>query len=117
MTKNGNTTGPRGIRDTLQRHSNILLLAVILGFTLPWLKYQFKKYAIHDLSESSAGQRLFTTAELAQYNGEDDSPGLYIAILGSVYNVEKGKKHYGPDGSYHVFAGLAYKPNTGCFVN
>ena len=49
--------------------------------------------------------RLFTAEELLKYNGEENSNGLFLAILGDVFNVEKGKNHYGPGGSYHIFAG------------
>ncbi|ETN68726.1 hypothetical protein NECAME_15664 [Necator americanus] len=31
---------------------------------------------------------------------------VYLAILGRVYNVDKGKKHYGKGGGYHFFAGI-----------
>ena len=30
---------------------------------------------------------------------------MYLAILGRVYNVDKGRKHYGQGGGYHFFAG------------
>lgn len=50
------------------------------------------------------GARLFTARELAKYNGEGDH-GLYLGLLGRVYDVEKGRKHYGPGGGYHFFAG------------
>ena len=39
-----------------------------------------------------------TKSELAQYDGTKGSKGLYIAMLGQVFDVEKGKKHYGPKG-------------------
>lgn len=50
-------------------------------------------------------ERLFTVEELKQYDGQPGSKGLYLAILGLVYNVKKGKKHYGPGGGYEFFAG------------
>ena len=45
-----------------------------------------------------------TAEELAQYNGEDDTP-LYICITGRIYDVSAGYKFYGPDGNYHQFVG------------
>ncbi|XP_026854233.2 neuferricin [Electrophorus electricus] len=42
---------------------------------------------------------------LALYNGNRSSKGLYLAILGQVFDVEKGRKHYGPDGGYRFFSG------------
>ena len=53
--------------------------------------------------------RLFTKEELSYYKGvhdhDDNSPGLYLAILGQVYDVAKGDRHYGPGCAYHCFAG------------
>lgn len=53
-------------------------------------------------------ERLFTVEQLKHYNGESGSKGLYLAILGQVFDVEKGKTHYGPGGSYNFFAGKFY---------
>lgn len=49
--------------------------------------------------------KLFTSEELKEYNGEKDSKGTYLSILGDVYDVTRGQKHYGPGGPYHIFAG------------
>jgi hypothetical protein len=47
---------------------------------------------------------LFTKEELKKHTG--GSNGLYLAILGKVYDVGKGEKFYGPSGSYHFFTGM-----------
>lgn len=60
---------------------------------------------VTDKNRGGVKDRLFTSDELAQYDGEANSKGLYLAILGKVYDVSKGKKHYGPGGSYHFFVG------------
>ncbi|KAK8405991.1 hypothetical protein O3P69_007007 [Scylla paramamosain] len=52
-----------------------------------------------------AKERLFTPQQLKAYDGKDASKGPYLAILGRVYNVRKGKKHYGPGGGYEFFSG------------
>lgn len=57
------------------------------------------------LSSKISKTKIFTSSELQEYNGEENSKGLYLAILGDVYDVEKGVRHYGPGGPYHVFAG------------
>jgi predicted heme/steroid binding protein len=49
-------------------------------------------------------QILFTKEVLKKYS--DTSSGLYLAILGKVYDVGKGEKFYGPEGSYHFFTGM-----------
>ena len=52
----------------------------------------------------SQRDRLLTKEELAQYTGENEGP-VYLGILGSVYDVTRGKKHYGPGGGYSFFSG------------
>ena len=49
--------------------------------------------------------RIFTKEELSCYKGDEDSRGLYLAVLGQVYDVANGKRHYGPGCSYHFFTG------------
>ncbi|XP_014487753.1 PREDICTED: neuferricin [Dinoponera quadriceps] len=55
------------------------------------------------LNENSAGQKIFTTNELKRYTNLEN--GLYLSILGKVFDVTKGQKHYGPGGNYHAFTG------------
>ena len=49
--------------------------------------------------------RVFTTAELAQYDGSPGSPGTHLAFLGVVYDVSSGSQYYGPGGGYSFFSG------------
>lgn len=55
----------------------------------------------------SGAEPLLTTGELSLYDGEQGSRGLYLALLGQVFDVSKGHKHYGPAGAYHFMAGDA----------
>jgi predicted heme/steroid binding protein len=50
-------------------------------------------------------QRLFDAEELSIYNGTDDALPILLAIIGSVFDVSKGKSHYGAGGGYNHFAG------------
>lgn len=51
--------------------------------------------------------RLLSAAELARYRGAAGEPGLYLAVLGRVFDVERGRRHYGPCGAYSGLAGTA----------
>ncbi|XP_030328594.1 neuferricin isoform X2 [Strigops habroptila] len=57
--------------------------------------------------------RLLSGAELARYRGAPGDPGLYLAVLGRVFDVERGRKHYGPGGAY---SGLAGRDATRAFA-
>ncbi|KAF7827119.1 membrane-associated progesterone-binding protein 4 [Senna tora] len=50
-------------------------------------------------------QRLFSPEELALYNGTDEGLPILLGIIGSVFDVTKGKSHYGSGGGYNHFAG------------
>lgn len=52
-----------------------------------------------------ASVRRLTRNELFQYDGSESSEGLYLAVVGQVFDVIKGRKHYGPGGAYHFMAG------------
>ncbi|GAB6027666.1 hypothetical protein CHUAL_001907 [Chamberlinius hualienensis] len=54
-------------------------------------------------SETSANtERLFTSEEFKAYSGEK---GLYLCILGLVYDVSKGERFYAKGKTYHGFTG------------
>uniref|UniRef100_A0A3P8Y3C5 Membrane-associated progesterone receptor component 1 n=2 Tax=Esox lucius TaxID=8010 RepID=A0A3P8Y3C5_ESOLU len=49
-------------------------------------------------------KRDFTLAELQQYDGLQN-PRILMAVNSKVFDVTRGKKFYGPEGPYGVFAG------------
>ncbi|XP_026470740.1 neuferricin [Ctenocephalides felis] len=69
------------------------------------IKYVKTKFLTNNNQEVSEDVLLLSEHELLRYNGDSGSKGLYLSILGIVFDVEKGRKHYEPGGSYHVFAG------------
>lgn len=78
-----------------------------LHATVFHLRTLLSKLLATGLSQEMQGKRtqiLFTTEVLKKYS--DTSSGLYLAILGKVYDVGKGEKFYGPGGSYHFFTGV-----------
>nr|XP_060612796.1 neuferricin [Anolis sagrei ordinatus] len=48
---------------------------------------------------------VFSSEELSRFSGVEGSAGLYLAVLGEVFDVRSGVKHYGPGGAYSFFAG------------
>lgn len=58
---------------------------------------------LNNNNASGKEQRMFTASELKLYTNLEN--GLYLSILGQVFDVTKGEKHYGPGGNYHAFTG------------
>ncbi|PON36238.1 Cytochrome b5-like heme/steroid binding domain containing protein [Parasponia andersonii] len=75
-------------------HSIVIALVVIL------IAFLFTFYP-----KPISQQRLFSVEELALYNGTDESFPILLGVLGSVFDVTKGKSHYGKGGGYNHFAG------------
>ncbi|XP_005094963.1 neuferricin-like [Aplysia californica] len=50
-------------------------------------------------------EKIFSREDLLQYKGTNGGR-VYLAVVGHVYDVTKGKKHYGPGGGYEFFAGI-----------
>lgn len=48
---------------------------------------------------------IITPDQLAKYTGLAGSPGMYLSILGKVYDVKGGEKHYGSGSAYNFFVG------------
>ncbi|KAK7306886.1 hypothetical protein VNO77_44846 [Canavalia gladiata] len=67
----------------------VLLLALLLRF---YIKFD-------------TPQKLFNAEELALFNGTNEGLPILLGILGSVFDVTKGKSHYGSGGGYNHFAG------------
>eukprot|EP00884_Botryococcus_braunii_P001478 jgi/Botrbrau1/11330/Bobra.0038s0089.1 len=49
-------------------------------------------------------KRVLSLQELAVFDGER-APRIYLAILGQVFDVTRGRKHYGKGGGYGFFSG------------
>ncbi|KZT60236.1 cytochrome b5, partial [Calocera cornea HHB12733] len=65
-----------------------------------------------------AGERVFSEAELARYDGSDPALPIYLGLDGLVFDVSASRRIYGPGGSYSHFAGVdaARAFSTGCFA-
>ncbi|CAG9760800.1 unnamed protein product [Ceutorhynchus assimilis] len=79
------------------------LLGLILSFYLSDIYYSFQR--ILNLNSNKQGPNyLFTSEELATFDGTNGM-FLYLSIMGQVYNVTDGLKHYGVGEPYHFFVG------------
>ncbi|GFU12452.1 neuferricin [Nephila pilipes] len=77
-----------------------------LNFLKPDEKDQGSSVARDDLNKPKKSQQLLLSPEeLKSYDGGPDSKGLYLAILGEIFDVEKGAQHYRPGGGYSFFVG------------
>ncbi|KFM63298.1 Neuferricin, partial [Stegodyphus mimosarum] len=88
--------------------SNIGIPERYLKTAWSWIGLTEKSDQQPNESKSSGGDdnaKLFTVDELKKYDGGPDSDGLYLAILGEVFDVEKGAQHYRPGGGYSFFTG------------
>jgi predicted heme/steroid binding protein len=77
-----------------------MVLAAYYGFQSP-----SPSSAAPARSPGSPSDVLFTPAELSVYIGKNKGELIYIAIIGDVFDVTSGRKHYGPKKGYHHFAG------------
>ncbi|KAL3858434.1 hypothetical protein ACJMK2_013105 [Sinanodonta woodiana] len=73
----------------------------VRDYVLNLMPFEAREEIIH---KSEAHGIILTKAELAKHTGEDGGT-IYLAILGKVFDVTKGRQHYGPAGSYSFFTG------------
>ncbi|GFR42030.1 hypothetical protein Agub_g2847 [Astrephomene gubernaculifera] len=64
----------------------------------------FASWRIYGCWPFLSGPRVFSKAELSHYVGKSDS-ALYLAILGEVFDVTKGRRFYAADKGYGFFVG------------
>lgn len=61
------------------------------------------EFDIYSTTQQQTGDSLFTDSELKKYNNLEN--GLYLSIVGKIFDVTAGAKHYGPGATYHPFTG------------
>lgn len=50
-----------------------------------------------------SGVRVYTKEELKKYDGSDEALPMLLCVLGEVFDVTSGAKHYGKGSGYNVF--------------
>jgi len=81
------------------------IVSLLTVSSLRWFNEDDRSASLHSVVRTN-NDAVFSQEALMIYDGSDYSTGIYLAILGSVYDVSSGRKHYGPDGSYGFFSGL-----------
>ncbi len=56
-------------------------------------------------------ENLLTKEELSKFGASVSNDKIYLGILGEVFDVSAGKKHYGKDGWYSFFTGMFKRLN------
>ncbi|XP_011306479.1 membrane-associated progesterone receptor component 1-like [Fopius arisanus] len=85
---------------------NLILVGVIA-----FLVYKIFKSKTRDETPAPAYKELprirrdFTVEELKKYDGKGPDERILVAVNGSVYDVTRGRRFYGPDGPYAAFGG------------
>lgn len=98
------------VKQVFRQHFLIIACAVFVGIFWPQLRQNitfFKQYYknVEKTAVDSKSVRVLTADDLAKYDGIL-KPQIYLSLLGTVYDVTKGTKHYGTDGAYSFFAGI-----------
>ena len=80
-----------------------IVFVVFLAILVNYLYQLYNENIGEEIIETSEKIKIFTKDELKNSKLIDEK--LYLGILGNVYDVSKGAKHYGPGGSYDFFVG------------
>lgn len=81
----------------------ILTVSIVLACCLFHDKFQ-SIYSSYMTINKRKVTGVFYQEELAQFNGIQNKK-LYLGLLGSIFDVTKGKVHYGKGASYNYFIG------------
>ena len=82
----------------------VTLLMVTLVMVGLFGTLRMRKHALEHHRDVGNKNKVFSPEELIMFDGRARGP-IYIGILGKVFDVTAGKRHYGPGGSYEFFAG------------
>ncbi|KAM9347945.1 neuferricin [Symphorus nematophorus] len=81
------------------------VFVAVLSLAVLFLSLEWSAIFGNESTPGPQAVRLLSSRELSLYDGEEGSKGLYLALLGQVFDVQKGHKHYGPGGAYHFMTG------------
>lgn len=126
QTKTDKDSTSFSFKDVVRIISSVLLLNFVLswyvtgtplwGIETRWTNPRYVSFRVNHALNGN-GYHTFSESELSQYNGQDPSKPIYVAVAGKVYDVSAKPQTYGPLGAYGFFAGrdAARAYVTGCF--
>lgn len=90
----------------VRQHFLIICCCVITALVWPNLRTHLMddKQPSPTSTQSKSNIRVLTREELAKFDGIQNKE-LYLAILGKIYDVTKGARHYKSGESYNYFVG------------
>lgn len=91
----------------LQANIKLILsfaIVIISIFCYNYLDIILNNLNLDTVIDKNNKVKVYSPEELAHYNGLKIK-SLYLAVLGTVFDVTKGKKHYSKRASYHYFIG------------
>ena len=101
-------------------YSIVLSIVVVLiaGLLTLTVTIHFANHHTTTAKATAKSKPLLTEEELLKHDGSNPDIPIYISILGRIYNVDKGRRHYEVGSGYNVFAGRDSTPSfvTGVFA-
>lgn len=84
----------------------LLLIAALVCADVPALLSPSSAGGVKAVQLTPSAAGMYTMEQLQHFDGKRDPEGpIYLAIVGEVFDVTKGKQHYGEGGGYPFFAG------------
>ncbi|XP_053682803.1 membrane-associated progesterone receptor component 1-like [Sabethes cyaneus] len=93
------------VNDIVNSPLNLMLVGVITILVYKIFRSRQQPVAPPPEPELPRLRKDFTVTELRQFDGTQPDGRVLVAVNGSVYDVTKGKRFYGPGGPYAAFGG------------
>ncbi|XP_032686966.1 membrane-associated progesterone receptor component 1 [Odontomachus brunneus] len=94
------------ISEIVRSPLNLALVAVIAVLVYKIVKSKTRtEEPVPEVKKLPKLRRDFAIEELTKYDGKGPDGRILVAVNGSVYDVTRGSKFYGPGGPYEAFGG------------